>query len=58
MRSDNSKIKEIFKDLSFSADEIKIIESVFHKAIYKKGDIIMMKKTRGGRPTFIAFNIN
>lgn len=41
MRSDNSKIKEIFKDLSFSADEIKIIESVFHKAIYKKGDIIL-----------------
>lgn len=41
MRSDNSKIKEIFKDLSFSADEIKIIESVFHKVIYKKGDIIL-----------------
>lgn len=41
MRSDNSKIKEIFKDLSFSDDEIKIIESVFHKVIYKKGDIIL-----------------
>lgn len=41
MQSDNSKIKEIFKDLSFSADEIRIIESVFHKVIYKKGDIIL-----------------
>lgn len=41
MRSDNSKIKEIFKDLSFSEDEIKIIESVFHKVLYKKGDIIL-----------------
>lgn len=41
MRSDNSKIKEIFKDLSFSGDEIKIIESVFHKVLYKKGDIIL-----------------
>ena len=25
---------------------------------YEKGDIIMMKISRGGRPTFIAFNIN
>ena len=41
MRSDNSKIKEIFKDLSFSKNEIKIIESVFHKVIYKKGDILL-----------------
>ncbi|MBO6606870.1 Crp/Fnr family transcriptional regulator [Psychroserpens sp.] len=41
MRSDNSKIKEIFKDLSFSDNEIKIIESVFHKVIYKKGSIIL-----------------
>ncbi|WP_456438211.1 Crp/Fnr family transcriptional regulator [Psychroserpens sp.] len=41
MRSDNSKIKEIFKDLSFSEEQIKIIESVFHKVKYKKGDIIL-----------------
>jgi len=41
MRSDNSKIKAIFKDLSFSNDEIKIIESVFHKVSYKKGTIIL-----------------
>ncbi len=41
MRSDNFKIKEIFKDLSFSDNEIKIIESVFHKVIYKKGAIIL-----------------
>ena len=25
---------------------------------YEKGDIIMMKKSRNDRPTFIAFNIN
>lgn len=41
MRSDNSKIKVIFKDLSFSEDEIKIIESVFHKDILKKGTTIL-----------------
>lgn len=37
MRSDNSVIKEIFKDLNFSEEEIKIIESVFHKISVKKG---------------------
>ncbi|MEM5564676.1 Crp/Fnr family transcriptional regulator [Psychroserpens sp. AS72] len=37
MRNDNSKISVIFKDLSFSKDEIKIIESVFIKKTYKKG---------------------
>ena len=41
MRTDNSKIKEIFKDLSFSEDQIKMIESVFHKVKYKKGDTIL-----------------
>lgn len=41
MRSDNSKIKEIFKDLSFSNQQIKIIESVFHKVHFKKGDLIL-----------------
>ena len=41
MRSDNSKIKEIFKDLSFSEAEIKIIESVFHKSTYKKGSVLL-----------------
>ena len=41
MRSDNSKIKEIFKDLFFSDDQIKIIESVFYKVEYKKGEIIL-----------------
>ncbi|WP_299225024.1 Crp/Fnr family transcriptional regulator [uncultured Psychroserpens sp.] len=41
MRTDNSKIKEIFKDLSFSNEEIKIIESVFFKTTYKKGTIIL-----------------
>jgi CRP-like cAMP-binding protein len=41
MRSDNSKIKEIFKDLVFSEDEIKVIESVFHKVNVKKGAILL-----------------
>lgn len=41
MRSDNSVIKKIFKGLTFSEEEIKIIESVFFKVTYKKGDIII-----------------
>ncbi|MEY8847450.1 Crp/Fnr family transcriptional regulator [Psychroserpens sp. XS_ASV72] len=41
MRSDNSVIKKIFKDLTFNEEEIKIIESVFFKVTYKKGDIII-----------------
>lgn len=41
MRSDNSKIKEIFKDLTFSKEQIKVIESVFYKVNNKKGDVIL-----------------
>lgn len=41
MRTDNSKIKEIFKELSFSDKQIKLIESVFFKVNFKKGDIIL-----------------
>ncbi len=41
MRSDNSKIKEIFKDLTFSEEQIKVIESVFYRVNNKKGDIIL-----------------
>ncbi len=41
MRSDNSKIKEIFKDLVFTDEEIKLIESVFHKINVKKGAILL-----------------
>lgn len=41
MQTDNSKIKEIFKDLSFSEEQIKMIESVFYKVKYKKADIIL-----------------
>ncbi len=41
VKSDNSKIQHIFKDLSFSEDEIKIIESVFQKVVYKKGTVIL-----------------
>lgn len=41
MKSDNSKIKEIFKGLTFSEDEIKFIESIFHKVVVKKGEILI-----------------
>jgi len=41
VKSDNSKIKEIFKNLVFSEQEIKVIESVFHKVEVKKGDILL-----------------
>ena len=41
MRSDNSKIKEVFKGLIFTENEIKLIESVFHKIKMVKGDIIL-----------------
>ena len=41
MHSDNSKIKDIFKDLVFSEDEIKVIESVFHKVDVKKGIVLL-----------------
>ena len=42
---DNQKVtnKNVYKELIYE---------------YEKGDIIMMKKSRNGRPTFIAFNIN
>ncbi|WCO00960.1 Crp/Fnr family transcriptional regulator [Psychroserpens ponticola] len=42
MRTDNSKIKEIFKDLPFSDEQIKVIESVFHKVNFKKGNTILI----------------
>ena len=41
MLSDNSNIKEIFKDLCFLDEEIKIIESVFHKLECEKGTILL-----------------
>ena len=41
MRSDNSNIKVIFKDLSFSQKEIEIIESVFFRTSYQKGSILL-----------------
>jgi len=37
VQSDNSVIKEIFKGLNFFEEEIKVIESVFHKISIKKG---------------------
>ena len=41
MRSDNSNIKVIFKEVSFSKKEIGIIESVFHKATLTKGSLLL-----------------
>jgi len=41
MRSDNSNINVIFKNLVFSDKEIEIIEAVFHKESYKKGASIL-----------------
>ncbi|WP_246035909.1 Crp/Fnr family transcriptional regulator [Winogradskyella algicola] len=41
MKSDNLEIKEIFKGLVFSEDELKLIASVFYKIIIKKGDILI-----------------
>ncbi len=41
MLLDNSNIKEIFKDLCFLDEEIKIIENVFHKLECKKGTILL-----------------
>lgn len=40
MRTDNSKIKEVFKGLTFSKEDIQTIESVFYKGIFKKGTML------------------
>ncbi|MGB3605639.1 Crp/Fnr family transcriptional regulator [Psychroserpens sp.] len=37
VRTDNSKIKDVFQDLKFSEEDIKIIESLMHKMTFKKG---------------------
>lgn len=41
MQSDNSIIKVLFKGLSFTSEEVKIIESVFHKVTVKKGSVLL-----------------
>lgn len=41
MSTNNSIVKKIFKDLVFSNEEIKIINSVFHKETHKKGAILL-----------------
>ncbi|MEF3078590.1 Crp/Fnr family transcriptional regulator [Winogradskyella poriferorum] len=41
MKSDNSIIKTIFKELVFTDEEIKLIESLFHKVSIKKGEILI-----------------
>jgi len=48
-------------DLILSIENKKIADKDDYKnaiSQYEKGDIIMMKKSRNDRPTFIAFNIN
>jgi CRP-like cAMP-binding protein len=41
VRSNDSIIKEIFKDLVFTENEIEIITAVFHKVEAKKGTILL-----------------
>lgn len=41
MSANNSIAKKIFKDLTFSNEEVAIIDSVFHKETYKKGAILL-----------------
>lgn len=41
MSSDNFKAQDIFKDLTFSKEEINLINSVFHKVEVKKGDLLL-----------------
>ena len=41
MKYDNSKIKEIFKNIVFTKEEIEIITSVYHKINVTKGTILI-----------------
>lgn len=41
MGTNNSIAKTIFKGLTFSNEEVKIIDSAFHKETYKKGAILL-----------------
>ncbi|MFD2823252.1 Crp/Fnr family transcriptional regulator [Lacinutrix iliipiscaria] len=47
MQLDSSIVKAIFKNLSFSKEEIKNIESVFHKVEYKKGEQLLKANEKG-----------
>lgn len=42
MSANNIKIYEIFKDLDFSKNELKIIDSVLHKVSVKKGTLLII----------------
>ncbi|WP_282043063.1 Crp/Fnr family transcriptional regulator [Winogradskyella flava] len=53
MRSDKSKIKDLFKNLIFTKDEIEIIASVFHKITLKKGDILLKQGDIDGAQYYI-----
>ncbi|WP_296314440.1 Crp/Fnr family transcriptional regulator [Winogradskyella sp. UBA3174] len=41
MQSDNFKIKDIFKDVIFTENEVEIITSLFHKINVKKGSVLL-----------------
>lgn len=41
MKSNNFKIQNIFKGLVFNENEIKLLESSFHKVIIKKGEVLI-----------------
>ncbi len=41
MTTDNYRTEEIFRGLTFSNEEVKIINSVFHKEIHKKGTVLL-----------------
>lgn len=41
MKSNNFDIQNIFKGLVFNENEIKLIESSFHKVIIKKGEVLI-----------------
>ncbi len=53
MRNDNSIIKDIFKGLSFSEAEIKIIESVFYRENHKKGTSLLRAGDKVDRQYYI-----
>tara|TARA_R100001369_G_scaffold32096_2_gene56734 strand:+ start:7787 stop:8362 length:576 start_codon:yes stop_codon:yes gene_type:complete len=41
VQSDNFKIKDIFKDVIFTENEVEIITSLFHKINVKKGSVLL-----------------
>ncbi|OUS02102.1 hypothetical protein A9Q86_05475 [Flavobacteriales bacterium 33_180_T64] len=54
MHTDNSIIKDIFRDLPFSKEEVKIIESVFHKEKHKKGAFLLKENENVDKQYYIS----